>query len=87
MVNLNAQAAKKVDLNNDWTVSNQEFSFQAYKVSIPNTIHTVLHDERRIDDPLFQYNDLKLRYLSNSNYWVFTKQFKLNKDEVKNYFS
>lgn len=84
IVNLNAQAAKQIDLNKDWIVTNTNFSVNARNVSIPNTIHTVLYEIDRIEDPLFQYNDLNLRYLTNDNNWVFKNEFRLNQDEVRN---
>lgn len=79
---LNCQASTQLNLNTNWVVSNPNFRTEIRNVTVPNTIHTVLYESGQIDDPLFQYNDLKLRYLALDDGWVFSHSFRLNPQDI-----
>lgn len=81
---LKGQASSQLNLDTNWIVWNQNFRIQVPNVTIPNSILTILHQSGQIEDPLFQYNDLKLRYLSLDDGWTFSQSFRLDEQEVKN---
>lgn len=81
---LNGQTFSQLNLNSNWVVSNQNFRTEIHNVTIPNTIHSVLFQSGKIEDPLFRYNDLNLRYLSLDNGWAFSQSFRLNEQDLEN---
>lgn len=70
--------ATRVSLTgNDWLIDNGQ-TLQATG-TVPGTIHTILLSARKIDEPYWEYSDVRLRPLIYQP-WTFTKQFSLSED-------
>ena len=65
-------------LNHNWTLLNENQSILITNLSLPMSVHTALRRQNLIDDPLFGLNDIKLRWISMDNNWVFENYFASN---------
>jgi beta-mannosidase len=74
----------KIDLTSSqkWTLTNSKLNINIENFKIPNSVHSLLHEHRIIDDPLSNYNDVNLKWIANDNNWIFKTEFKLN-DKVE----
>ncbi|MFT7612416.1 MAG: beta-mannosidase [Parvicellaceae bacterium] len=51
--------------------------------TVPGCVHTDLFDNKVIDDPYFDNNELSLKWIENEN-WQYTTQFTLTQEELQN---
>jgi beta-mannosidase len=73
---------KKIVLNNNWKfkIANSSNGFEKYNswmdCAVPGTVHTDLLNLGLIEDPYYEDNELRLRWVSEQN-WVYKTSFDL----------
>uniref|UniRef100_A0A1A9W1B3 beta-mannosidase n=1 Tax=Glossina brevipalpis TaxID=37001 RepID=A0A1A9W1B3_9MUSC len=69
-----------INLNRNWTLSNQNESIQKSRFTIPSGVYSQLYGEKVLDS----YNDVNLRWISHDN-WTYTNIFSVKTDECKRF--
>jgi beta-mannosidase len=64
-----------VSLGSNWTLTNNVRNISVDNLTLPISVHTALRAAKLIDDPLYGFNDIKLRWISNEDNWVFSNYF------------
>jgi beta-mannosidase len=73
---------KKIELNNNWEfkIANSSNGFEKYNswmdCEVPGTVHTDLLNLSLIEDPYYEDNELRLRWISEQD-WVYKTSFDL----------
>ena len=73
-----APPATKVDMSSNWTLVNSHFNISVANLTLPTSVHTALREADLIDDPLYRFNDVNLRWIVDDDGWMFVKQFTLD---------
>ena len=71
-------SALEIDLSENWTLRNTNGSISLLNLKIPLSVHNALLDAKLIEDPLYRYNDINLRWIPYEPKWYFTKHFHIN---------
>ncbi|MCW8805871.1 MAG: hypothetical protein OQK56_05375, partial [Ignavibacteriaceae bacterium] len=85
--NSNADLMKKIELNNNWKfkIVNSSNGFEKYNswmdCDVPGTVHTDLLNLSLIEDPYYEDNELRLRWISEQD-WVYKTSFDLPENFV-----
>lgn len=78
-------AQTEVNLADNWNLINSNTKINILNLSLPISVTTALRNKQLIDDPLFRYNDVKLRWIANDDNWIFENKFQLDKSiDLKN---
>jgi hypothetical protein len=74
----NKSIQSSIEINTNWTLLNPIRNITLLNLTLPISVHTALLQNNLINDPLFRFNDLKYRWISNDNNWIFENKFELN---------
>ena len=69
-----------ITIKNNWTIINIPNRIKIQNVTIPMSVTTALRIFKLIDDPLFRYNDIKLRWIASDDNWMFENEFQHSND-------
>jgi len=73
----------EIDISKNWTIENSNKSIQINNLTIPINVHHALEDSNLINNPLYRYNDIELRWIPNEPQWTFRKYIELTDDIFK----
>lgn len=65
-----------IELNHNWQFS-QEYSDKWYPAEVPGVIHLDLFANQLIDDPYWENNELKQRWIEDKN-WEYKTSFNIS---------
>ncbi|XP_004523471.2 beta-mannosidase [Ceratitis capitata] len=66
-----------IDLNANWTVTNQNLSISRSNIQLPSGVYSVLYGENILNS----YNDINMRWVSLDN-WTYTRAFKVSRAQL-----
>ena len=73
----------EIDISTNWTIENSNKSIQINNLTIPINVHHALEDSNLINNPLYRYNDIELRWIPNEPEWTFRKYINVTDDIFK----
>lgn len=78
---INAQV--ELNFNTNWNLINKLKNINIKNLTIPQSVTTALRNAKLINDPLFRYNDVKYRWITTDNNWIFENKFQLDSKQLK----
>lgn len=79
---LEEKGKSSLSLNEGWTFS-QEGKEEVFPATVPGVVHLDLFENQLIDDPYWEDNEWKQRWIENEN-WVYEKHFKVDEEMLQN---
>lgn len=73
----------EIDISSNWTIQNLNGSIEISNLTIPINVHHALEDASLINNPLYSYNDVELRWIANEPLWTFRKYINITQDIFK----
>ena len=78
LVRANTEHVNLLVIKNNWSIFNIPEKININNVTIPMSVTTALKLNKLIDEPLFRFNDIKLRWIANDDNWIFENKFQIN---------
>ncbi len=76
LIGINAQ--EEIKITNNWSLFNIPNNINISNVTLPMSVTTALRLRNQIDDPLFRFNDVKLRWIVMDDNWIFENKFQID---------
>ncbi|XP_011178216.2 beta-mannosidase isoform X2 [Zeugodacus cucurbitae] len=76
-----SELVEVIDLNANWSITNQNLTISKSNIHLPSGIYSILHDE----DILYSYNDIHMRWIAQDN-WTYTRAFKVSRDHLPKHY-
>jgi beta-mannosidase len=78
LVRANTEHVNLLVIKNNWSIFNIPEKININNVTIPMSVTTALKLNKLIDEPLFRFNDIKLRWIADDDNWIFENKFQIN---------